>query len=238
MGVAWAERIPDDLLLDIFEILDSESDWVGRGKLALPLVCKRWRNVSEGHAGLSRLWRYFVIQGGSSFEYGRVLPLLERRAPMITTLCGKANGSCMYGHGGIGEGGAVLLSQVLPGCKRLTNLSLNDNRIGQEGGVLLAPSLPISLTRLNLGSNSLGAEGAQALFGVVDVLPNLHQLYLASNHIGNAGAVAAAESLPHSALQILDLSKNYIAIPGEFITIGWHLHRNIRVLTSSIDTQG
>jgi Leucine-rich repeat (LRR) protein len=88
---------------------------------------------------------------------------------------------------------------------RLTSLDLCINLIGAEGAQALRGL--VNLTSLDLYGNDIEAEGAQALRGLV----KLTSLNLQSNYIGDEGAQALKDLVN---LTSLNLYRNYIGAEG------------------------
>jgi Ran GTPase-activating protein (RanGAP) involved in mRNA processing and transport len=98
---------------------------------------------------------------------------------------------------------------ALPGAlfDALTRIEQLDLALNQVHGLPVSIANLTALTSLNLAANRIGAEGVQALEGLV----NLTTLNLAGNGIGDEGA-QAAKGL--AKLAILDLSYNNIGAEG------------------------
>ncbi len=98
-----------------------------------------------------------------------------------------------------------------PYLRRLTALSLSDNRTGDEGlrDLLGSPHLG-RLKRLVLFNTGIGPTGVRAL-AASPMLSQLTQLDLGANHLGDEGAEAFAAS-PH--LRLL----NWLSMDQTFIT--------------------
>jgi Ran GTPase-activating protein (RanGAP) involved in mRNA processing and transport len=95
----------------------------------------------------------------------------------------------------LGEDGAMLLSDLLCKCPRLTLLDLSGAFIGPTGsGFLARPLAALSnLTSLNLSHNELEATGARRLAGALG--SSLTHLDLSSNDLGPRGSTSIASSL-------------------------------------------
>lgn len=146
---------------------------------------------------------------------------------------------------GIGDAGAVALVQALSvnvtvaklklksstigndgclafaiGLTKLTELSLSDNRIGDDGASNIASGLVnpnTKLTTLDLSGNQIGRAGATAIAsGLASADTKLTTLNLSNNQIGDAGATAIASKLAsaNTKLTTLDLSYNQIGDDG------------------------
>ena len=97
-------------------------------------------------------------------------------------------------------------------------LCLSGFIIGVKGAVYLASRLSeiIYLEYLSLDSNRMGDEGTMALALALALpdAPNIKTLNLRSNQIGNKGAVVLAQALPRTHITLLELSGNYIENEG------------------------
>ena len=99
------------------------------------------------------------------------------------------------------------LGHVLYHNKRLTEVGLARNQLGDEAIVMLARVLPAcgALRMLWLSGNRIGDDGAGALgealpaLGWMDRGSLLEELWLSANLIGDAGAAALADALPRAA---------------------------------------
>jgi len=117
------------------------------------------------------------------------------------------------------EVGAMLAAPV----PSLQKLYLNENALGEAGGVALAQALgkraTPQLQELHLAENALGEAGGVALAEALGkgATPLLQELYLDVNALGEAGGVALAKALGKGAtplLQELGLSKNALGEAG------------------------
>lgn len=84
--------------------------------------------------------------------------------------------------------------------KRLRKLDLHLNRLGERGAVAIAEGLSAGggmpcLDEFYLGFNGIGDGGARAVANCLVHMPVLRELDMASNLIGNEGALALAVSL-------------------------------------------
>ncbi|KAG7457860.1 hypothetical protein MATL_G00231770 [Megalops atlanticus] len=84
---------------------------------------------------------------------------------------------------------------------KLAHLSLRNNRIGEEGALMIGAALSTprtankSLLSLNLSFNSIGDAGAEYIAQGLRLNRTLLCLSLGSNHIGDSGAARLAEVL-------------------------------------------
>ena len=122
---------------------------------------------------------------------------------------------------------AKRLGGVLAQCPSLSQLYLDDNKIGAEGAGSLAAVLAQcpALSVLSLGGlsgfqwhhecNEIGNEGAERFAGVLPQCPALSALYLGGTGIGDEGVGRLAEVLPQCpALSVLCLCENDIGPQG------------------------
>jgi hypothetical protein len=119
--------------------------------------------------------------------------------------------------------GSALASPYL---KHLRKLDLHLNHLGDQGAVAVAEGLAAGggmprLDEMYLGFNALVNEGARAVADCLPFLPVIRELDLASNRIGNEGALALAvrlslevEGQPPLLLETLDLRGNIIGDDG------------------------
>ena len=100
----------------------------------------------------------------------------------------------------VGEGGGIALGIALRHLTGLTVLKLDGNRVGDGGAESLARTLPLlkGLQNLGLDGNDISDVGLAALAGAVHRLRCLSVLWLEKNQITNNGAEALATVLPHS----------------------------------------
>ena len=89
----------------------------------------------------------------------------------------------------IGDAGAVALADACPMLQQLERLDLSSNAIGSTGFDCLARTLPPTLTACDLSSNGLGDAGVAALGRAIadGRLVQLRCLYLDRNDVGDAG---------------------------------------------------
>ncbi|NDD91830.1 hypothetical protein EBZ37_07070 [bacterium] len=114
----------------------------------------------------------------------------------------------------IGDHGTLVIADALQGHHWLRRLTLQRNRIAQEGAQALALlSRTSGLIDLNLAHNEVGEKGAEA-FADCLAASKLCILDLASNAIAPAGASKLALALQNSRLAFLDLSDNGIGNGG------------------------
>lgn len=102
----------------------------------------------------------------------------------------------------------------LEGC---TELSLDDNNIGDSGAAAIAEALKsnTAVEKLWLNNNTIGDSGAAALAEALESNTALRWLFLQTNTIGDSGAAAIAESLKsNTALTMLYLNGNNIGNNG------------------------
>ena len=117
----------------------------------------------------------------------------------------------------LGDAGALLISQILPGNRTLRYLGLANNKITARGMDALGDALGQSnvLETLNLTSNPMGDRGGIKLAAALRRNKSLKTLLLAKTQMGNEGAIALAGVLGvHSALVELSLFGNHIQHEG------------------------
>lgn len=129
------------------------------------------------------------------------------RQPLAPSLAG--------GHCGLDCSGARALSAILPRMVWLERISLADNRLADQGCVLLCAALEQLSTRvraLDLDNNFIRLNGAQRLSQLVK-RGTLEELALSGNRLGDeaVAAVAMALQAPGCALRWLDVSANEAA---------------------------
>jgi uncharacterized protein (TIGR02996 family) len=112
------------------------------------------------------------------------------------------------------EAAALVPIVASPHLRRLVELRLGGNRLGDVGARVLAncPNLP-RLASLDLSGNNIGPEGAAALAQWMHG-PRLVALSLWGNHVGEAGARALASSPRMAGLTSLDLGQNDVGDAG------------------------
>ncbi|KAL7463051.1 hypothetical protein ACHAXS_003431 [Conticribra weissflogii] len=104
-------------------------------------------------------------------------------------------------------------------CK-LTDLELPLNCISARGVASLAAVICHShgeydsIVRVRLNSNEVGDEGARILASAMRKLPNLKELHLANNNIGDDGILSLFPKLTLTSLEYLDLYGNRIGSIG------------------------
>ena len=113
--------------------------------------------------------------------------------------------------------GAIELAEALETNTTLTDLILDNNKIGDEGAKAIAEALKTNTTLINLklSTNIIGDEGAYALAEALKTNTTLTDLILDNNKIGDEGAKAIAEALKTNTTLInLKLSTNIIGDEG------------------------
>jgi len=104
---------------------------------------------------------------------------------------------------GLSPAAAVLLAGVLRGNSSITKLNLGGNKLGAEGGKIIADMLPqTKITSLDLGYNNIGVEGGKALAAVLPQT-QITSLNLSENSIGVEGGKALAAVLPQTMITTL-----------------------------------
>ena len=104
----------------------------------------------------------------------------------------------------------------------LTNLGLASNQMVDPGVTSLAGAISqgalAKLTTVNLGLNQIGYPGMLALVGSLRSLPELRELKVFENRVGDAGIKAFAEAVAGGGtmgrLQMLYLHKNRLSHAG------------------------
>jgi Ran GTPase-activating protein (RanGAP) involved in mRNA processing and transport len=110
----------------------------------------------------------------------------------------------------IGVDGARALASLLisPECV-LRHLLVGDAGLGDDGACALATALATSqLHSLRCRSNNFTFVGGEAFGRALHQTKTLTSLDLHDNALEDDGVIAIAESLPHSSLRRLDISKN------------------------------
>jgi Ran GTPase-activating protein (RanGAP) involved in mRNA processing and transport len=125
----------------------------------------------------------------------------------LTSLCLPLNN--------IGNAGVAAIAKELP-HSALTSLDLNYANIDSTGVATIAEALPnTALNSLSLGgSRDVGVEGARVLATSLQGNKTLTSLTFMGNNIGNEGAAAIADALPHTILISLYLIQNNIGTDG------------------------
>ncbi len=103
----------------------------------------------------------------------------------------------LLGTNGLGADGARAVAGALRPGHHVETLYLGCNRIDADGVAALATRL-VRLQRLYLGGNGFGPEAVPAL-GTLIHAAGVHEIYLAANHLGDAGAgelARLAEGVP------------------------------------------
>lgn len=95
----------------------------------------------------------------------------------------------------VGDDGVARLAEALAANAAIRTLDLVNVGMTARGLGVLATALaarPARLQRLFLGGNGFGPEAVPAL-GTLIHAAGVHEIYLAANHLGDAGAAALAE---------------------------------------------
>lgn len=103
---------------------------------------------------------------------------------------------------GIGLAGGVELARSLTLCRKLEELALGCNALGDPTALGLAQGLPEHLRVLHLPSSHLGPEGALSLGRALDGCPHVEEISLAENSLAK-GVPHFCKGLPQ--LQRIDL---------------------------------
>ena len=101
---------------------------------------------------------------------------------------------------------ATAFAEALKTNSTLLTLELCENRVGDEGAIVIAEALKMNRTlqTLNLHENGVGDKGAMAMAEMLKINPALQSLHLGYNRIGDVGAAAIAEALySMSTIQVL-----------------------------------
>jgi len=115
---------------------------------------------------------------------------------------------------------SILASAMKNSRCELTDLELPLNCISPRGLASLAAVICNShgeydfMVRVRLNSNDIGDAGACSLALAMRKLPNLKELHLANNSIGDDGILSLAPKLTLTSLEYLDLYGNRIGIIG------------------------
>lgn len=116
------------------------------------------------------------------------------------------------------EDDIIEIEKAFPYLTRLKMLDLSNNELKDDGVVELFIMLSKYLTSLeilNLENIVISEVGATVIAESLPHLPNLQQLYLGRNWLGNEGVKALARFLPHQTnLKILGLQENDIGDEG------------------------
>ena len=119
----------------------------------------------------------------------------------------------------VGDIGAERLGSALSNNNLLLYLNLSNNRIGVEGGIVLAHALYTgnlsrsALQRFDLSKNCISDEGSIAFKEALLYNQTLEELNISENGIGINGVVALLEGLQHNdATKILRISNNLNSI--------------------------
>jgi Ran GTPase-activating protein (RanGAP) involved in mRNA processing and transport len=115
-----------------------------------------------------------------------------------------------------------ILASVFIFMPVLTQLRIRKNNIGSEGTAYLANAIRNAqalsrLTVLDISENAIEAQGMEALAFVLNYVPNLTELNLGQNKIGNAGAKSLSQAIRNkrlSAVTLLSLDDNNIGDEG------------------------
>ena len=95
---------------------------------------------------------------------------------------------------GISDSGATAVGDNVWHCKKLQNLNMSVNHIGDFGAIWALANL-INLKILDLSFNHIGDSGAMALAENLHLLINLKTLDLSYNLIGDEGAIAVTRAI-------------------------------------------
>ena len=119
--------------------------------------------------------------------------------------------------GGIEDGGAIAVANILPHLPQLQELNLHGNRIEDAGATAIASAINslLQLQELNLHGNLIGDAGATAIADSISNLTQLQLFSLSYNQIGDTGATAIANFLTNlTQLQELYIDYNRIRDTG------------------------
>ena len=116
----------------------------------------------------------------------------------------------------------------------ITQLSLQENRIGDTIAALLAQALlkNTSLTKISLRGNRIKDKGAQALAKMLGRNSTLRGLDIASNYIGEIGGLYLAEALASSrGLRSVDVRcNNFSKVVIDKLSISWEANKKLEIL--------
>ena len=112
--------------------------------------------------------------------------------------------------------GAAYIAKLIPTTPEISSVMLGQNELGDEGVLCLSPKLTApTIKRLNLNENRITDIGACALGRDLANHPNMWDMQIANNHIGDQGVVelmSAVRTMPK--IQKIKLGAN------DFGTIG------------------
>ncbi|XP_072133413.1 uncharacterized protein [Mobula birostris] len=109
---------------------------------------------------------------------------------------------------GLTDSGAKDLNSTLSTNQSLTELSLNDNKLGDSGVKLVSEALKISeckIQKLSLRNVGLTDSGVEDLLSALRTNPSLTELNLSGNKLGDSGVKLVSEALRNSECKIQKL---------------------------------
>jgi uncharacterized protein (TIGR02996 family) len=167
------------------------------------------RALAEGRADRLEVLR---LHGANFTQYGVRTLLNARGMPRLHTLeLDLAQMLAWPGRVPLSTLGELLAAPIVP---RLTSLSLERCRLGDEGAAILAADQRVAgLTALDLSDNGISAHGLRAL-AESPHLGRLRALRLSYNRVGDSGAQALAQSPFLTGLHTLDLAGNGVGGGG------------------------
>ncbi|MES2677198.1 MAG: hypothetical protein V4612_02640 [Pseudomonadota bacterium] len=115
-----------------------------------------------------------------------------------------------------GDEGAMAIASLLTKNKALTNLDLSGNRIGVEGAKAIATALTknTTLTSLGLNNNMLGGDGVREISTALATNTTLTSLALGFNRMGYEGTMDASLLIKNTLLINLNFSDNTVSYEG------------------------
>ncbi|XP_072133528.1 uncharacterized protein [Mobula birostris] len=109
---------------------------------------------------------------------------------------------------GLTDSGAKDLNSTLSTNQSLTELSLNDNKLGDSGVKLVSEALKLSeckIQKLSLRNVGLTDSGVEDLLSALRTNPSLTELNLSGNKLGDSGVKLVSEALRNSECKIQKL---------------------------------
>eukprot|EP00177_Eucheuma_denticulatum_P004900 GFKZ01008906.1.p1 GENE.GFKZ01008906.1~~GFKZ01008906.1.p1 ORF type:complete len:459 (-),score=93.13 GFKZ01008906.1:459-1835(-) len=165
-------------------------------------------------AGQRELEELYLCNNGLAADAGELISsaLLETKPTSLKVL---------HFHNNLLEtAGSVALAPVVENSPSLTDFRFSSLRLGRDGAVricqALEPRVGLTIVKLNLSDNTFGEEGAEALAKALSHAPQLEELLLRDDMLGDDGITKICKLLVNGApvLKVLDVSGNEIGVDG------------------------
>ena len=107
-----------------------------------------------------------------------------------------------------------IIAEILKNNRNITKLCINNTQsVRDVNPIGMALQKNKSLKHIELSNNSITSKGIEMIAEALETNKNIEHLVLRNNHIDESGAIALVKGIKknnNSALEYLDLSKNYI----------------------------